>query len=77
MQGKGRGAAKRTSRKQLCHCFLIIPDAVVLYLCQIKNSLENILDNFCREEGVELKLRLKLNFSSLPKIIIFRKIKLI
>lgn len=52
LQGKGWGTVKKTGRKQLCHCFLI-----VIYVRfkskKKKKSLEDVLDHFCRgqEEG--------------------------
>ena len=50
MQQKGWGAVKKTGRKQLCHCFLIVID---VRFEKVKKSLENVLDHFSRgeEEG--------------------------
>ena len=50
LQQKGWGAVKKTGRKQLCHCFLIVID---VRFEKVKKSLENVLDHFSRgeEEG--------------------------
>lgn len=65
LQRKGWGTVKKTGRKQLCHCFLIV--IYVRFKSKKKKKSGGRTRPFLQRtgRGVELKLRFKLDFSSL------------